>query len=195
MGRGGVESGASSGKGSVWFDPADPDKNIPVMWGSYANNGFMTGMDRNMSTIEDPAGTIYQALRISDWPRAVGRPVPNPLPVDDANDPFWSSEFFDICFDPWSSDRNDLASRYHYSKGKAAPPCSRFPSETGCEDWNGQLEGEWSGLVDGLPRRPKGDGRYGKAQIFNFSDGHAKAMPFGVTYGSPADNMWSVTKG
>ncbi len=195
MGRGGVEAGgASGGKGSVWFDPADPDRNVPAMWGSYANNGFMTGMDRNLSTVEAPSSTVYSALRIADWSRAVGRPVPNPLPVNDANDPFWSSEFFDICFDPWAADRTNVASPYHYSKGKAAPPCSRFPNEAGCEDWNGQLEGEWSESLHGLPRAARGDGRYGKTQLFSFVDGHAKALPFAATYRSPADNMWSVAR-
>lgn len=196
MGRGGVEGGGTSGgKGSVWFDPADPDKNVPALWGSYANNGFMTGMDRSLSSIEDSAGTVHSALRIGNWAQAVGITVPNPLPVNNAADPFWSSEFFDICFDPWASDRNNTSSPYHYSKGKAAPPCSRFPSNADCEDWNGQLEGEWSELLHGLPRQIRGNTRYGNQQIFNFIDGHAKSLPFAATYKSPAENYWSVTKG
>ena len=196
MGRGGVEDGGGFGsKNSVWFDPADPDRNVPAMWGSYANNGFMTGMDRVMTTIEDPAGTIHSALRIGNWSRAVGRPVPSPLPVNDPNHEFWSSEFFDICFDPWDVERDAASGPYHFSKGKAAPPCSRFPNEPHCQGWNGQLDGEWSELIDGMPRRPKGTSRYGSVQLFSFTDGHAKALPFATTYRSPQDNMWSVTKG
>jgi prepilin-type N-terminal cleavage/methylation domain-containing protein len=194
MGRGGVEAGGNArGKGSVWFDPADPDANLPAMWGSYANNGFLTGMHRSMTSIESPAATVYSALRISNWPQAVGRPVPSPLPLDNPADPFWDSEFFDICFDAWDADRNATQSPYHYTRGRAAPPCSRFPSEPNCQDWNGQLEGEWNEGIDGFPRRIKGTGRYGTTQIFNFADGHAKAMPFAATYQSPASNMWSVS--
>jgi prepilin-type N-terminal cleavage/methylation domain-containing protein len=196
MARGGVEGGGTSaGKGGVWFDPADPDRNVPAIWGSFANNGFMTGMERNMTSIEEPAGTVLAALRIGDWARAVGRPAPNPLPTGDAADPFWSSEFFDLCFDPWDADRDALASPYHFAKGKAAPPCSRFPNEPRCGDWNGQIEGEWNEALHGLPRRPIDRGRYGRAQPFGFPDGHAKAMPFAATYRSPANNLWSIAKG
>ena len=195
MGRGGIESnGSSNGKGSVWFDPADPDKGIPTLWGSYANNGFMTGQNRVMTTIESPAETVHSGLRISPWQKA-SRAIPSPLPVSNPDDPFWSSEFFDICLDPWTADRGDTASPYEYTKGKAAPPCSRFPNEPKCEDWNGQIEGEWSEGVDGFPRKPKGEGRYGKQGLWSFADGHVKSMPFAATYKSPQDNMWSVTKG
>lgn len=194
-GRGGVnDSGLAPSKGSIWFDNADPDKNVPAMWGSYANNGFMSGMARNGSTIESPAGTIYSGLRSGNWARAVGVVVPNPLPINDANDPFWSSEFFDICFDPWTSDRNNVTSPYHFSKEKAAPPCSHFPSDPFCEDWAGQLDGEWNENLHGLPRQVRGNTRYGKVQIFSFTDGHAKAMPFGSTYKAANDNMWSIRK-
>ncbi|RYG31851.1 prepilin-type N-terminal cleavage/methylation domain-containing protein [bacterium] len=194
-GRGGVEEGGTSrGKGSVWFDPADPDANVPAIWGSYANNGFMTGMHRNLGTVEDHSGTVHSALRIGSWAKAVGRPVPNPLPTASPEDPFWSSEFFDICFDPWNPNRDDEASPYHFAKGKAAPPCSRFPSEPGCQDWNVQLEGEWNELLHGLPRTAHRDGRYGKAQLFNFTDGHAKSLPFPATFRSATENMWSVSK-
>jgi prepilin-type N-terminal cleavage/methylation domain-containing protein len=66
-GRGGVNSsGLSPSKGSVWFDAADPDRNIPVMWGSYSNNGFMTGTSRVLTSIEEPSRTIYKGLRIGN---------------------------------------------------------------------------------------------------------------------------------
>ncbi len=194
-GRGGVDqNGLTPGKGSIWFDPADPDRQLGVMWGSYANNGFMTGMLRNMTTVEEPSATVYSGLRISSWSRAVGVVVPQPLPVNNPDDPFWGSEFFDICFDPWAEDRNDASHPYHFSKEKAAPPCSLFSGDSSCSDWNSQLEGEWNENLHGLPRTPRGEGRYGRVQIFTFADGHVKALPFAATYRSAESNMWSVRK-
>ena len=193
--RGGVnDKGLSPGKSSIWFDSADPDRNLDVMWGSYANNGFMTGMHRAEPTIDDPATTIYSGLRIGNWAKAVGATIPRPLPLNNPNDPFWSSEFFDICFDPWASDRGATSSPYHYSKERAAPPCSHFPKDSSCEDWNGQLDGEWNENIHGMPRKPLGTTRYGSTQIFSFADGHAKAMPFSATYRSASENMWSIRK-
>ncbi len=194
-GRGGVsESGPAPSKNSIWFDSTDPDRNVDVMWGSYANNGFMTGMNRVASTIEEPASTIYSGLRIGNWARAVGAVVPRPLPLNDSSHPFWSSEFFDICFDPWAEDRSDTSSPYHFSQERAAPPCSHFPNDPRCEDWTGQLDGEWNENLHGLPRQRRGETRYGKQQIFSFADGHAKAMPFAASYRSPSDNLWSIRK-
>ncbi len=194
-GRGGVESsGLSLGKASVWFDPEDPDRELGVMWGSFANNGFMTGMPRAGSSIEDSAGTIYSGLRIGNWARAIAVNVPNPLPISNGNDPFWSSEFFDICFDPWSPNRSDLASPFHWSKERAAPPCSHFPLNPNCADWNGQLDGEWNENIHALPRSPRGQTRYGEHQAFTFADGHAKSMPFRATYRSETQNLWSIVK-
>ena len=192
-GRGGVDQrGLAPSKGSVWFDPSDPDRGLDVMWGSFANSGFMTGMHRNGSTIEAPSNTVYSALRIGRWPQAVGATIPRPLPVDDPSHPFWSSEFFDICFDPWTADRNNTSSPYHFEKERAAPPCSHFPTDPLCEDWNSQLDGEWNENLHGLPRTRQGESRYGRVLLFSFTDSHAKAMPFAATYKSPQDNMWSV---
>lgn len=194
-GKGGINTnGLAPAKSSVWFDPADPDKDIPIMWGSYANNGFMTGMSRNGTSIEDPAGTVYSALRAGNWARAVGVTIPAPLPVSNANDPFWSSEFFDICFDPWAEDRNNFAHPYHFSKEKAAPPCSLLPTDPDCVDWNGQLDGEWNVNIHGLPRHRGDHTRYGHIQLFAFADSHVKALPFAATYKSATDNMWSIRK-
>lgn len=194
-GRGGVnEQGLAPGKNSVWFDPSDPDRSVNIMWGSFANSGFMTGMNRTGSTIEQPSSTIYSGLRIGNWARAVGVTVPNPLPISNPSDPFWSSEFFDICFDPWAEDRDDTTNPYHWTTGRAAPPCSHFPADALCEDWNGQLEGEWNENLNGLPRTPRGDTRYGRMQLFSFTDSSAKAMPFTASYRSPQDNLWSVVK-
>lgn len=194
-GRGGVnESGNSQGKGSIWFDPADPDRNVPAMWGSFANNGFMTGMFRSLSSIQEPSATIYSGLRASSWSRAVGVTPPNPLPTQNPNDPFWNSEFFDICFDPWSEDRANVTSPFHFQNERAAPPCSHFPNDPLCEDWNGQLEGEWNENLHGLPRAKRGSTRFGNVQLFSFTDGSAKAMPFAASYRSTSDNLWSIRK-
>lgn len=194
-GRGGVESGGQTrGKGSVWFDPMDPDANVPAMWGSYANNGFLTGMHRVLSTVAEPSNTIYSGLRIGQWQRAVGVMVPSPLPVNNPTHPFWASEFFDICFDLWDVDASAANSPYHFSTGRAAPPCSHFPQDPRCQNWNGQLDGEWSELLHGMPMRRMGQTRYGTVQLFNFVDGHARAMPFSATYRSSSDNLWSVTR-
>ena len=194
-GKGGINSnGLAPSKQSVWFDPADADKDIPIMWGSYANNGFMTGMSRNGTSIEDPSNTVYSALRASNWARAVAVTIPSPLPIGNGNDPFWSSEFFDICFDPWAEDRADTSNPYHFSFERAAPPCSLFPTAANCGDWNSQLDGEWNGNIHGLPRHPRGHTRFGKVQLFAFADGHVKALPFAATYRSATDNMWSIRK-
>jgi prepilin-type N-terminal cleavage/methylation domain-containing protein len=195
-GRGGVNAqGLSPSKRSVWFDPLDPDRNIPVMWGSFSNSGFMTGMSRVGSSIETPSQTIYSGLRQRSWSRAVGVPVPSPLPLNDAADPFWSSEFFDICFDPWTADRDNQASPYHFSKERAAPPCTLFPDDLSCEDWNGQLDGEWNENLHGLPRTRRQDTRYGQSQVFSFADSSVRTMPFAATYRSPASNLWSIRAG
>jgi prepilin-type N-terminal cleavage/methylation domain-containing protein len=195
-GLGGVgRDGRSNGKGSVWFDATDPDRDVPAVWGSFANNGFLTGMHRNSTTIEDPSGTVASGLRAGSWARVVGVAVPDPLPLHDPDDPFWSSEFFDMCFDPWTADRDNTASPYHYLRERAAPPCSLFPGEPLCEDWNSQLDGEWNENLHGLPREPRGTTRYGKVQVFSFADGHVKAVPFSKTYRSPGGDMWSVRKG
>ncbi len=194
-GRGGIDtSGLAPNKNSVWFDPADPDRAQPLMWGSFANNGFLTGMARTGSSIEEPSATIYSGLRISNWSKAIGVTVPNPLPLSNVFDPFWSSEFFDICFDPWTPDRDNLTSPFHWSKERAAPPCSHFPTNENCADWNAQLDGEWNENIDPLPRSPRGTTRYGGQQVFTFADGHAKSMPFRSTYRSEAENFWSIVK-
>lgn len=196
MGRGGVnEDGLAPGKNSVWFDPADPDKNLDVMWGSYINNGFMTGTNRPMSTIDEPASTIFSGLRIGNWERAVDEQVPRPLPVSDAGHPFWVSDFFDICTDVWyEEDINDTSNPFHFSRGRAIPPCSRFPDAPFCGDWNELIEGEHNENLHGLPLTPRGQGRYGNQVPFNFADGSARSMPFAATYSSADNNLWSVTR-
>ncbi|MGV3617506.1 MAG: prepilin-type N-terminal cleavage/methylation domain-containing protein [Fimbriimonas sp.] len=173
-GKGGVSDGGEGSKGSVWFDPADPDRSIPVMWGSFSDNGFITGVARSLGEISEPSGTIYHSLRNRDWSRVVSVPVPGDwrsLPKDHA---FWASAYFDMCLDPWSVSA-DLADPFHWTKGRATPPTSLFPTHASNRAWD---------LIDKT--------RYGKVQIYSFIDGSAKAMPFERSYGSPEANMWDV---
>ena len=91
MGKGGVNaSGQAGNKSSVWFDPGDPDRNISVMWGSFCNNGLVSGTTRSLTQITRPAHTVFATLRTRDWSWFTeGKPIPNPLPINDAGDPFW----------------------------------------------------------------------------------------------------------
>ncbi len=118
-------------RGACGSIPPTPTKTSPSCRGPMRTT-FMTGMHRNLSTIGEPSSTVHSALRMGNWQRAVNRPVPNPLPMDNPDDPFWSSEFFDICFDPWDVDRDAATGPYHYSKGRRLPPVPRFPNAEHC---------------------------------------------------------------
>lgn len=186
MGRGGVDSsGDSKGKGSIWFEPSDPDRSVPVMWASYSDNGFITGMNRNAGQIAEPSSTVFSTLREKDWSRVVGVPIPSPVPAGDAAHPFWSSEYFDMCFDPWSPTL-DPNHAYHWSRGRAVPPCSLFPSAADCGEWDLQINGR--SPVHGSGNKP----RYAGGQPYLFADGHVKHMAFEATYRSLDDNMWGM---
>jgi prepilin-type N-terminal cleavage/methylation domain-containing protein/prepilin-type processing-associated H-X9-DG protein len=174
---------------SIWFDPADPDRNIRVMWGSFSDNGLMTGVRRSMTEVGNSAGTVYSILRQRDWSRAVQVPVPGTLPP--ATDAFWSSEFFDMCLDPWNETTN-AADPYHYSRGTAVPPCNLFPNQAGCGEWDQLIDGQWNINLHGNPRRQNMHGRYGHVVTVAFMDGHVQAMPFARTYASVQDNMWDI---
>ncbi|MFQ3678433.1 MAG: prepilin-type N-terminal cleavage/methylation domain-containing protein [Fimbriimonadaceae bacterium] len=190
--RGGVDaSGNARGRNSVWFCPADPDRNAPAMWGSYSDNGLMTGMDRRMSTIGSPSETVYATLRQRNWDRAVGVAVPSPLPFNNPAHPFWTSEYFDMCIDPWS-ESNDPADPFHWTRGRAVPPCSIFPNDPNCSDWDSLIEGQWNENLDGLPLREVNRGRFGRTLPFSFMDGSVRSMPFARTYRSADDNMWDI---
>lgn len=173
---------------NIWFDPADPDRNIQVMWGSFSDNGLMTGVRRSMTEPADTAQTVYNVLRQRNWSRAVNVPVPAPLPP--ATDAFWVSEFFDMCVDPWS-DSNDSTDPFHFSRGTAMPPCNLFPNQAGCGEWDQLIDGQWNVNLDGNPRR-RLNGRYGNIITVTFMDSHAKAMPFAQTYQSVQINMWDI---
>lgn len=183
--RGGVDAdGRSRGKNSVWFDPADPDLDEVAMWGSFSDNGLITGVPRRDEQIRSPAETVYTTLRHVDWQTIVGIVPPDPLPVTSRDDPFWTSEYFDMCFDPWS-DSNDPNDPYHWSTGKATPPCDMFPGEPGCATWDRQIDGR---TLDHHRPQP----RYGKGQPYAFCDGHVEFMPFEKTYAFPVMNMWDI---
>lgn len=186
MNRGGVnEDGQSTGKGNnVWFDPADPDANIPVMWGSFIDNGLVTGVPRKDSNIWKPAETIYATLREQNWSIATGVAIPDPLPVSDPNDPFWTSVYFDMCLDPWAN-TNDESDPFHWSAGRVCPPDSLFPAADHATPWDAVIDGR-SRAQQSFPPR------YGNGQPYAFCDGHVELTPFEATYESPEGNMWDI---
>jgi prepilin-type N-terminal cleavage/methylation domain-containing protein/prepilin-type processing-associated H-X9-DG protein len=167
MGRG-VEK-----KENVWFDPGDPDRTLAAMWGSFSDNGYITGVPRTLASVNAPAGTVYAVLRGDDWARLVGITPPSPLPP--ANDAFWQSEYFDMCLDPWDENAAP-GTPFHWAQGNVLPPCSLFPNASPCGNWDAQISKR----------------RYGNMTIVAFCDGHVKAMPFERTFRSAADNDWDV---
>jgi len=184
--RGGVsEDGTTTGKGNnVWFDPGDTDANVPAMWGSFVENGLITGVPRRESNIYQPSATVFQTLRELEWSNATGVEVPDPLPVSDTGDPFWSSIFFDMCLDPWAMTA-DTSNDFHWSKGRATPPESLFPGSPEA--------GLWDQVIDG--RSPASDAkkpRYPGGQPYSFCDGHVDVMAFEATYQDPEANLWDM---
>jgi prepilin-type N-terminal cleavage/methylation domain-containing protein len=173
-GKGGVADNNEGSKGSIWFDPADPDRAIPVMWGSFSDNGYITGVARSLGEIAEPSGTIYHSLRDKNWAQVVGVSIPANWRALSKDDPFWSSPFFDMCLDPWSNSA-DTTDPFHWSTGRTAPPASLFPTHPNARAWD---------LIDKT--------RYGNVQVYSFVDGSAKAMPFAKTYTSPENNQWDI---
>ena len=53
MGRG------QQNKQNIWWDPSDPDRSVPAMWGSFTDNGFLTGTPRTLAGI----GAIFAISR------------------------------------------------------------------------------------------------------------------------------------
>jgi prepilin-type N-terminal cleavage/methylation domain-containing protein len=176
-----IRMGRGTNKQSVWWDPSDPDKSNPYMWGSFSDNGLITGVLRTMAAINAPAETIYKTLREKDWARITNTAMPAAPPP--ASDPFWVSEFFDMCLDPWEPN-NDVNSPYHWSRGTAIPPCS-LGLGTPCDTWDAQIDGR-------SPLYPANRPRYGSGTLFSFTDGHVKWMPFEQTYRSPQNNFWDM---
>ncbi len=167
MGRG------TANKTSVWWDPSDPSKDMPYMWGSFINNGLLTCNNTSEVSIDKPAETVYSTLRAKDWDVQTGT-APLPVPAPPATDPFWTSEFFDFGVDPY--DKSDPNSPYWWSQGKIFPPCSLFPKDPYCLDWEPLLDTH----------------RYANQAPYSFVDGHVKVLPFAATYHSSDDNMWDL---
>ena len=158
---------------NVWWDPSDPSKNMPYMWGSFINNGLLTCNNTSESAVENPSETIYSALRAKAWDVATDT-APLPTTAPPPGDPFWVSEYFDFGVDPY--EKSDPNSPYWWSHGKIFPPCSLFPADADCADWEPLLDTH----------------RYAGRGLYSFTDGHVKALPFAVTYKSPSDNMWDI---
>ncbi|HLO99497.1 MAG TPA: prepilin-type N-terminal cleavage/methylation domain-containing protein [Fimbriimonas sp.] len=182
--KGGVDAnGNVNGRDSVWFDPEDPDKTGRFKWGSYSDNGFITGIGQTHTGIPEVAGTVYATLHEKQWHIATGVALPTGTPP--LNDPFWTSVYFDMCLDPWDPADNP-SSPYYWKNGLATPPCSLFPSEPGCGVWDLLIDGRSPLLGSG--NKP----RYGTGQVYLFADSHSKFMPFERTYKSTTDNMWDL---
>jgi len=182
--RGGVErDGLVNGKRSVWFDPGDPDLSEPTLWGSFSDNGLITGVSRREGQIRQPAETVYATLRHGDWGDVVGVTIPDPPPVRNPDDPFWASEYFDMCLDPWI-ETTDPGHPYHWSAGRAAPPRRLFPGHP--------MAAEWDAQIDGRHALAEGRLRYGAGQPFAFCDGHVAIKPFESTFADPESNQWDI---
>jgi prepilin-type N-terminal cleavage/methylation domain-containing protein len=220
MGKGGVTSSGGGGdKDSVWFDPSDPEKDEASMWGSFCNNGLVTGTDRTLAQISAPSNTIISAERTTDWNHFVDwstgyassgdaagcaqDAIPNPLPISDENNPFWYSNYFDICLNPWGANENpsngdgNPVDVFYWGKGKATPPADLFPHapHTDATDgsyWSNGVEGRYFGTTPCSSYGAKPPMVYPGGSLFLFVDGHAKFMPFTNTYKGINDNMWST---
>jgi len=194
-GKGGVNSNDVQGnRTSVWWDPSDPDKSDPPMWGSIRNNGLITGTTRSLSAITAPAHTIFFTLHVERWkdyectaPWNITSATdcePNPLPINNPNDLFWFSDYFDICLNPWSyaSLPTDV---FYWGKGFASPPCEKFPSDPNCINEYRSIDGRYWNFP---PEHP----RYAGGHPCAYLDGHVKTVSFDSTYVSATNNMWST---
>lgn len=191
-GKGGVNSGGVEGeRSSVWWDPSDPDRADPAMMTSWRNNGLITGVSCSLASTTSPAHTIFCTLRVEHWKdyqKATdpGFVYPNPLPVNNPNDPFWFSDYFDICLNPWSYASNP-SDPYYWAKGLASPPCEKFANDPTCIAEYRSIDGRYWNFP---PEHP----RYAGGHPFAFMDGHVKMLSFDQTYVSTTDNMWSTSQ-
>ena len=190
-GLGGVNTnGGESNRNNVWWDPSDPDKSDPAMWGSMRNNGLITGVTRSLADITAPAHTIFMTLHVERWKDyecATGTSAscePSTMPVNNPNDPFWFSDYFDICLNPWSYASN-TSDAFYWAKGLASPPCEKFPNDPNCINEYRSIDGRYWNFP---PEHP----RYAGGHPFAFMDGHVKMISFDASYVSATDNMWST---
>jgi len=220
-GEGGVNGSDQLGsRSSVWWDPSDPDKSDPPMWGSMRNNGLITGTARSESDISNASNTIFMTLHVEHWkdyecennggPGVSMACEPNPLPVNNPNDPFWWSDYFDVCLNPWSY-ASLPTDTYYWQKGLASPPCEKFPNDPTCIFEYQSIDGRCCTLPPaaagaasaGRWYLPTGDDfgsfppehpRYPGGHPFAFMDGHVKMLSFDATYVSPNNNMWATNQ-
>jgi type II secretory pathway pseudopilin PulG len=180
------EDGQPVGRRSVWYDPSDPDRDQAACWGSFTDNGFITGVPRRTAELSRPSDTIFATLRHRNWSAVIGVTPPNPLPTTSPEDPFWSSEYFDMCLDPWS-DTTDPADPFHWSKGRAVAPASLGLGGSGpTGTWDEQICGRSPTVA------PDGRSRYGKRQYYSFCDGSVRSLEFEETFPNPERNLWSI---
>jgi prepilin-type N-terminal cleavage/methylation domain-containing protein len=217
-GAGGVNSSDQQGsRNDVWWDPSDPDKADPAMWGSMRNNGLVTGVNRSENDVTQPANTIFMTLHVEHWKdyecdnNGPGSDAcePSPLPVNNPNDPFWYSDYFDVCLNPWSY-ASLPTDTYYWANGLASPPCEKFPNDPKCIFEYQSIDGRCCAIPpaaagvaasagwylptgDDYGHFPPGNPRYGTLP-FAFLDGHVRAEPFDATYISPTNNMWSTAQ-
>jgi prepilin-type N-terminal cleavage/methylation domain-containing protein/prepilin-type processing-associated H-X9-DG protein len=220
-GKGGVNASDEEGdRQSIWWDPSDPDATDPAMWGSMRNNGLITGTARSESDITSPANTIFMTLHVEHWndyecqvnggPGVAAECEPSPLPVNNPNDPFWFSDYFDVCLNPWSY-ASLPSDTYYWQKGLASPPCEKFPNDPDCifeyQSIDGRCctlppaaagaaaKGDWTlPTGDDFGQFPPEHPRYSGGHPFAFMDGHVKMLSFDATYVSPANNMWATNQ-
>jgi prepilin-type N-terminal cleavage/methylation domain-containing protein len=184
--RGGVrEDGSERDKKNVWYDPADPDRDVKAMLGSFTDNGMITGVGAKLRDIQRTSSCVFATLRHGKWSEVVGVTVPDVLPVSSPDDPFWSSEYFDMCLDPWS-ESTSTSDPYFWRNGRAAPPQELFPGAAGATAWAQQIDGRH------LTMSPARRGRYGEGQWYSFCDGHVEFLRFERTYQAIEANFWSV---
>ena len=182
--RAGVDrEGRAWSRKAVWYDPADPDLREAALWGSFLDNGLLTGVGAKTTQVGQPSATVYAAPRHGHWARAIGITPPSVLPTAQPDHPFWASEYFDMCVDPWS-DAVDPADPYHWSRGLAAPPVELFPGAPGASGWSEVIDGRNPGIAD------RGEGRHGRRGHYSFADGSVRKMAFEETYRGLEDNLW-----
>jgi prepilin-type N-terminal cleavage/methylation domain-containing protein len=170
--------------GDVWFDPADPDRNLPAMWGSFVMNGLLTAVPRKDSNVANPTATVYATLREKNWTDVVDVDPPLDLPVGAPEHPFWRSDYFRVALGPWA-DSTDAANPYHWRRARVVPPVSLCPYLADATDWDKYIDGGFNARYEHQTRYPSGN-------PYGFFDGHIEPMDFGATYHNPDENMWDI---
>ncbi len=173
----------------VWFDPADPDKSSPSMWGSFLVNGFLSDMPRHTSDIAMPSSTIYSVIRRENWAKlnGVAAVFQNP-PIDDPNHAFWQSNYFNMSLVLWSNPINgidDPTKPFNWRNGKAESPCyiNPPPLQPGSTDIYDSCD-HWDKYISAS--------RYGKRLMVVYADGHGGSRRLEQTYVTTDNNEWDI---